>query len=38
VGTRAKNDDVTYPDIDLKAEKRDGGGFRFFKKSGEPYE
>ncbi len=30
-------DEATYPDIDLKAEKREGR-FRFFKKSGEPYE
>lgn len=37
VGTRANDDDVTYPDIDLKAEKRDGK-FRFFHRSGEPYE
>jgi uncharacterized cupin superfamily protein len=37
IGTRAVNDEATYPDIDLKAEKRDGR-FRFFKKSGEPYE
>ena len=37
IGTRSKSDDITYPDIDLKAEKR-GGRFRFFKKSGEPYE
>jgi uncharacterized cupin superfamily protein len=37
IGTRAINDEATYPDIDLKAEKRDGR-FRFFKKSGEPYE
>jgi uncharacterized cupin superfamily protein len=37
IGTRAVNDEATYPDIDLKAEKR-AGRFRFFKKSGEPYE
>ena len=37
IGTRAEADEATYPDIDLKAEKRDGQ-FRFFKKSGEPYE
>lgn len=37
IGTRAENDEATYPDIDLKAEKRDGRS-RFFKKSGEPYE
>jgi uncharacterized cupin superfamily protein len=37
IGTRAETDAATYPDIDLKAEKSDGR-FRFFKKSGEPYE
>lgn len=36
VGTRARDDEATYPDIDLKAEKRDGR-YRFFKKNGEPY-
>ena len=36
VGTRSQDDDVTYPDIDMKGEKRDGR-YRFFKKSGEPY-
>jgi uncharacterized cupin superfamily protein len=37
IGTRSKDEDATYPDIDLRVEKRDGV-FRFFKKSGEPYE
>lgn len=37
IGTRSKIEDVTYPDVDLLAEKRDGA-FRFFRKSGEPYE
>jgi uncharacterized cupin superfamily protein len=36
IGTRAGNDDVEYPDIDLKGEKR-AGAYRFFRKSGEPY-
>jgi uncharacterized cupin superfamily protein len=36
IGTRALRDDVDYPDIDLRAEKRDGV-FRFFHKTGEPY-
>ena len=36
IGTRSKDEDATYPDIDLKAEKRDGV-FRFYRKSGEPY-
>ena len=37
IGTRAKDEDATYPDVDLRGEKRDGV-FRFFKKSGGPYE
>jgi uncharacterized cupin superfamily protein len=37
IGTRSKDEDATYPDVDLRAEKRDGV-FRFFRKSGEPYE
>jgi uncharacterized cupin superfamily protein len=37
IGTRSKTDDITYPDIDLKAEKRDGR-FHFFTKAGEPLE
>ncbi len=37
IGTRASEDNATYPDIDLKAEKRNGK-FRFYRKSGEPYE
>jgi uncharacterized cupin superfamily protein len=36
IGTRSPDEDATYPDIDLRAEKRDGK-FRFFRKSGEPY-
>lgn len=37
IGTRSPDEDVTYPDIDLRAEKR-GGRYRFFRKNGEPYE
>ncbi|WP_295559334.1 cupin domain-containing protein [uncultured Hyphomicrobium sp.] len=37
IGTRAQDEDITYPDIDLRAEKR-AGRFRFFRKTGEPYE
>lgn len=37
IGTRAETDEATYPDIDLKAEKRDGR-FHFFTKAGEPLE
>jgi len=37
VGTRARDDDVDYPDIDMRAVKRDGR-LRFVRKSGEPYE
>jgi uncharacterized cupin superfamily protein len=36
IGTRAKDDDVEYPDIDLKASKRDGH-YTFTKKDGTPY-
>ncbi len=36
IGTQSKDEDVTYSDVDMRAEKRDGQ-FRFFKKSGEPY-
>lgn len=36
IGTRCKDEDVTYPDVDLRGEKRDGV-LRFFRKSGEPY-
>jgi uncharacterized cupin superfamily protein len=36
VGTRARDDDITYPDDDLKAEKRDGT-YTFMRKSGEVY-
>jgi uncharacterized cupin superfamily protein len=37
IGTRSQDEDATYPDVDLRAEKRDGR-FRFLRKSGEPYE
>ena len=36
IGTRSKDEDVTYSDIDLRGEKRDGK-FRFFTKSGATY-
>jgi uncharacterized cupin superfamily protein len=36
IGTRSPTDDVDYPGIDMKAEKRDGK-FRFLHKNGEPY-
>jgi uncharacterized cupin superfamily protein len=37
IGTRCKDEDAAYPDIDLRGEKRDGK-FRFFRtSSGEPY-
>lgn len=36
VGTRSADDNVDYPDIDLKAEKR-GGKFAFLHKDGTPY-
>lgn len=36
IGTRAPDDDVTYPDIDMVGEKRDGR-YRFLRKTGEPY-
>lgn len=35
IGTRARDDDVVYSDIDLQVSKRDGQ-FRFSRKSGEP--
>lgn len=37
IGTRSKDEDTTYPDVDLRAEKRDGR-YRFLRKSGEPCE
>jgi uncharacterized cupin superfamily protein len=37
IGTRSKDEEATYPDVDLRAEKRDGR-YRFVRKSGEPYE
>ena len=36
IGTRATDEDATYPDIDLKLEQR-GGVPRFFHKDGTPY-
>ncbi len=36
IGTRAKDDDVEYPDIDMKGVKRDGR-YQFLHKNGEPY-
>ena len=36
VGTRAPNETVTYPDIDMLFE-RDGERRRYTRKSGEPY-
>jgi uncharacterized cupin superfamily protein len=36
VGTRATEDDVEYPDVDMRGEKREGK-YRFLRKSGEPY-
>lgn len=36
IGTRAPDEDATYPDVDLRFEKR-AGSARFFHKSGEPY-
>ena len=36
IGTRSKDEDATYSDIDMRVEKRDGK-FRFFTKSGKPY-
>ena len=35
IGSRARDDAITYPDVDLKAEKRDGT-LRFLRKCGEP--
>jgi uncharacterized cupin superfamily protein len=37
IGTRAKSDDITYPDDDLRAEKRDGA-YVFLHKDGTPYD
>ena len=36
IGTRAKRERATYPDIDLRFE-RDETGVRYLHKSGEPY-
>lgn len=37
IGTCAKDEDASYSDVDLRAEKR-AGTYRFVRKSGEPYE
>ncbi len=37
IGTRCKDENVTYPDVDLRLEKRDGR-HHFFHKNGTPYE
>lgn len=37
IGTRAQDENATYPDVDLQLKKRNGR-FHFLKKSGEPYE
>ena len=37
IGTRARDDDIAYPDVDLRLVKRDGRRM-FARKSGEPYE
>lgn len=37
VGTRAENDTVSYPDVDLKAVSK-GGKYHFLHKNDEPYE
>jgi uncharacterized cupin superfamily protein len=36
IGTRSPDEDVDYPDLDMKGEKRDGR-YRFMRRSGEPY-
>ena len=36
IGTRSKDDDVTYPDVDMVGSKRDGR-YRITRKTGEPY-
>lgn len=36
IGTRSRDDDITYPDVDLKAVIR-GDVLTFLRKSGEPY-
>lgn len=36
IGTRSSEEDVDYPDVDMKAEKR-GGRTRYLHKNGEPY-
>ncbi len=36
IGTRANDDDVEYPDIDMKGVKREGR-YQFLRKNGEPY-
>jgi uncharacterized cupin superfamily protein len=36
IGTRAKSERASYPDIDLRFERKEGGNF-YLHKSGEPY-
>ena len=37
VGTRALDEDATYPDVDLRAVKRNGGPWQFHRKDGTSY-
>ncbi len=37
IGTRSSDDDVDYPDHDLKGVKR-GGRYSFFRRNGDPYD
>ena len=37
IGTRSSDDDVDYPDLDMKGVKR-GGRYSFFRKNGDPYD
>lgn len=37
VGDRSPDDQVTYPDDDLQAVSRPGGGWQFLRKDGKPY-
>src|ERR1700758_4072265 len=37
IGTRAPTERAHYPDVDLAGVRDDEGGYRFTKKSGEPY-
>ena len=36
IGTRSPNEDVVYPDIDMKGEKRDGR-MRWMRKNGDQF-